>query len=85
MVLFRVIVTQSESGVRHIEFEGSLAALQSRFPVDQYPTPLNRHVEDICQGRGGSLIFSVQRSEMPPGSALAKELPWEPVAADPRF
>ena len=82
VVRYRMIRLQTSSLRRDVEFEGSLEALKLRFPLELFPTPIQKRIEDVSGGWGGSVIFMLQQAKM---ADQNDEPSWEPVIQDPRL
>jgi hypothetical protein len=79
---YRIVGQLSSSPVTHVAFEGSLEDLKREFPVAKFPNPIQRWVEDILGGRGGTRRFKVEVATTEP---TKRELVWNLVCNDPRF
>lgn len=81
--LYRLSALLTASGERPVIFEGSVVELTKQFPVEFFPVPLNGHVEDILGGRGGTLLYRLERANV---DMFRKEPPtWQLATDDPRF
>ena len=79
---YRIVGQLSSSPITHVAFEGSLEDLKRAFPIAQFPNPIQRWVEDILGGRGGTRRFKL---EVGCSEALKRDFVWNLISHDPRF